>query len=92
MNRPGRRQPSIKTGPGVIVLSQVAARLPAIDVACNRCDWRGRVHTARPVVEYGADIPAPLRLRTIVADCPRMQSAAFHDVCGVHMPQLARGR
>lgn len=40
-----RPPPSI--GPGVILLGQVAARLPAINVACNRCDWREKIRTSR---------------------------------------------
>ena len=98
MNRPGWRQNATTNGPGVILLGQVAARFPAIDVECNRCDWRERLHTAPLVVEQGADIAASLLLRTIAADCPRMQSAALRDVCvrGSHAAvgagEVMRGR
>jgi hypothetical protein len=74
----------------VVLLGQVAAQLQTIDVACNRCDRRGRLHTAALVAEHGADMPVPALLRIIAADCPRMRAAAFHDVCGVYLPQLSK--
>jgi hypothetical protein len=74
---------------GVILLGQVAARLPTIDVACNRCERHGRLRTDRLVAEHGAGMPIPTLLRIIAADCPRMQAAQIHDVCGVHLPRLS---
>lgn len=59
-----------------------------IDVACNRCDRRGRLRSERLVAEHGAYIPVPVLLRTNAAECPRMQAAQVHDVCGVHLPHL----
>jgi hypothetical protein len=85
-----RRQPPATTAPGVVRLGKVAARLPTLDVACNRCDRRGRMNTAAQVAEHGADMPVPVLLRTIAADCPRMQAAQLHDGCGVHLPQLSQ--
>jgi hypothetical protein len=76
------------TGPGVVFLGQIAARLPVIEVACNRCDRRGRLNTGR--LEHGAYMPMPVLLWTIAADCPRMEAGQLHDVCGVHLPQLSR--
>jgi hypothetical protein len=84
-----RRQPAVTTGPGVVFVGQIAARLPMIDVACNRCDRRGRLSTARPVAQYGADMPGPELLRLLSADCPRRIAGQWHDVCGIHMPQMA---
>lgn len=78
------------SGPEVVLLGQVATRLPAIEVYCNRCDRRGRRQTTRLVAEHGANMPVPALLRTIAADCPRMQRAQAHDVCGMHLPQLSR--
>jgi hypothetical protein len=75
---------------GVVVLGQVAARLPVLEVACNRCDRRGRLHTARLLAEHGSDLPMPDLRRIIAADCPRMAANKMHDVCGVHFPGLLR--
>jgi hypothetical protein len=86
-----RRQPAPAAGPGVVFLGQVAARLQMLDVACTRCERRGRLNTARLVAEHGADMPVPKLLRILAADCPKMQAAEFHDVCGIHLPQLSKG-
>jgi hypothetical protein len=61
-----------------------------VDVACNRCSRRGVLSAARLAAEHGADMPGPELLRILAADCPRMQAAEFHDVCGIHMPQLSK--
>ena len=90
MDRTSPRRSAITTGTGVVLLGQVATRLLVIDVACNRCDRRGRLHTERLVAEHCACMPVQVLLRTITADCPRMQAAEVHDVCGVHLPQLSQ--
>jgi hypothetical protein len=47
-------------------LGQVAARLTMLDVACNRCDRRGRLRADRLLAEHGPDLPMP-KLRRIIA-------------------------
>jgi hypothetical protein len=37
-----------------LILGQVGARLETIDVACSRCDRRGKLNTARLVAAHGA--------------------------------------
>lgn len=88
-NRPRSSPALASTGQGVILLGQVAARLPALEGACNRCDRRGRLNTARLVAEHGADMPVPRLLRIVASDCPRMKAAQVHDVFGVHLPELS---
>lgn len=90
MTRSSARQSAVATGAGVVLPGHLAARLPVLDVACNRCERRGRLRSERLVVQHGAYIPVPVLLRTIAADCPCMQAALLHDVCGVHLPQLSR--
>jgi hypothetical protein len=76
------------TPPSDIKLGQVAARLAMLEVACNRCDRRGRLRTDRLLAEHGAGLSMPKLRLIIAADCPRMQADKMHDVCGVHFPQL----
>ena len=73
---------------GYITLGDVAARLAALDVACNRCDRRGRVSVPRLLAEYGPDFPAPELRRILASDCQRMIATEMHDPCGVHFPEL----
>ncbi len=75
-----RHVSAINAGPGVVLLGRVATRLPVIDVSCNRCVRRGRLHTGRLVAENGAYNPVPVLLRTIAADCPRMQAGQLHQL------------
>ena len=57
---------------GVITLGQVAARLPTLDVACSRCDRRGKL-LSRPLVQrHGPGLPMPELRQLVAADCPRM--------------------
>jgi hypothetical protein len=76
------------TSPSDIKLGQVAARLAMLEVACDRCDRRGRLRTDRLLAEHGPGLSMPKLRLIIAADCPRMQADKMHDVCGVHFPQL----
>lgn len=77
---------------GVVTLGQIAPHLPMLEVACNRCDRRGRLYADRLIAEHGQDMPIPTLLRIIAADCPRMVAGKMHDVCGVHFPGLSTVR
>ena len=37
-----------------ITLGEVADRLPMLDVACSKCDRRGRLNVAKLVEQHGA--------------------------------------
>ena len=75
--------------PGFVTLGQVAARLPTLEVACNRCDRRGRLHTRPLVQRHGPGLPMPELRHMVAEDCPRMRAGLIHDPCGVHFPGLA---
>jgi hypothetical protein len=75
---------------GVVTLGQVAARLPVLDVACNRCDRRGRLHTLKLLTTHGPGLPMPELRRIIAADCLRMITGHAHDARGVHFRGLIR--
>jgi hypothetical protein len=58
-----------------------------LEVACRRCDRRGRLSLARLIAEHGhAGLP-DLRI-LLAADCPHIRSAAIYNRCGVYFPQL----
>jgi hypothetical protein len=82
-----RRQDSIDR---LLPLAQIAARFPHMNpVACNRCDRRCRLSTARLLARHGADFPGPELRRTVAADCPPMIEGKIADPCGAHFPGLA---
>ncbi len=76
----------------VVLLGEIADQLPVLEIACNRCDRRGRLYSASLIAQHGADMPLPDLLRRLSADCPRRVAGKVHDVCGAHFPGLERVR
>ena len=44
---------------GSISLGELKGKLTMLEVACHRCERRGRVNLARPIEERGADMGLP---------------------------------
>jgi hypothetical protein len=59
-----------------------------LDVACSRCERRGRLSVAKLIERHGAGAGLPDLRQTIAGDCPHVGTASIHDRCGVHYPQL----
>jgi hypothetical protein len=77
---------------GAWVLSDVAAvGRNQIDVACKKCDRRGRVSVARLLIEHGPEVPLPDLLKLLAANCPRQAAASIYDRCGVSFLNLDLG-
>jgi hypothetical protein len=74
---------------GAVTLSDVPGKLPMLDVACSKCDRRGRLSIAKLIAQHGADMRLPDLREILAGDCPRVRSASVVDRCGVHYPQLA---
>ncbi len=73
-----------------LILNDIAGRVATLEVACNRCDSRGRLRIDSLVMEHGPALPIPELRRIVAADCAKMQAGHMHDVCGVHFPGLSR--
>jgi hypothetical protein len=76
----------------MITLGDMAAKgITMLEVACRRCDRRGRLSIARLIAEHGREDYGDLRA-IIAHDCPKMQNptADIYDRCGVHFPELPR--
>lgn len=75
---------------GAVTLGDIAGRLTMLDVACSRCERRGRLSVARLIEQHGADTGLP-ELRGILAgDCPRAGAVSTYEQCKVSFPQLSR--
>ena len=75
----------------VITLAEMRAKgMTTREVACRRCERRGRLRIERLIREHGTGV---LDLCAIIAaDCPRMRnpSTSIYELCGVHFPELPR--
>lgn len=75
---------------GAVTLGELARRLAILDVACSKCDRRGRYKTAGLMKRHGADARLPDLRNILAADCPRISSVSIHDGCAIYYPQLSR--
>ncbi|MGF6607069.1 hypothetical protein OKW45_001969 [Paraburkholderia sp. WSM4175] len=72
---------------GSVSLSEVAARATHLEVACTRCERRGRYRLAKLLDQLGADFPMT-DLGSEITDCPRRSESAPNKRCDVYFPGL----
>jgi len=75
---------------GAWLLSDVAAAgQRQLDVACRKCDRRGRLSVARLLAEHGPDMSLPDLREHVAVGCPRLKAGvSISDMCGVLFPTL----
>ena len=73
---------------GSITLGELEGKLTMLDVACRRCERRGRVSLSRLIEERGADMGLPDLWESLAGDCPQARSAALNNRCAIYYPQL----
>lgn len=73
--------------PGAVSLAEVAAKATHLDVACTRCDRRGRYLLARLVAHLGPDYPMT-DLGAELANCPNRNATSHAARCDVYFPGL----
>jgi hypothetical protein len=71
---------------GSITLGAVAARASHIDLACSRCDRRGRYRLSKLVASLGEDFPMT-NLGAQIADCPKKNRPVW-ERCDFYYPGL----
>jgi hypothetical protein len=75
---------------GASTLEDITTRgATMLDVACRRCDRRGRLNVARLIQQHGADARLPDLKGALAGNCAKRGSHAIHDRCGVYYPGLA---
>lgn len=74
---------------GAITLSDLRGRLDYLDVACSRCDRRGRLRLDRLMAEHGAGMGLPDLGVRIARDsgCPQVDAVTYNR-CQIHFPGL----
>ena len=68
---------------------ELQGKLTMLDVACHRCERRGRVSLARLIEEHGADTGLPDLWESLAGDCQHARSTAVHNRCAIYYPQLS---
>ena len=71
-----------------VTLGELVGRIDRLDVACRRCDRRGRLRLARLIEEHGAGMGLPDLAVRLAADCARAKAPDLGERCFVHFPQL----
>jgi hypothetical protein len=72
-----------------ITLGAAAAKFAMLEVACCRCERRGRLRINRLIEQHGADIGLPALCDVLSNDCPKREAAAG-ERCNLYYPQLLR--
>jgi hypothetical protein len=65
---------------GSITLGQVAALIPTLNIACDRCERAGKYRLDTLIVRHGAGFGIPLLLSMLSADCPKRASVSAYDL------------
>ena len=73
---------------GSITLGELQGKLTMLDVACHRCERRGRVSLARLIEDHGADMGLPDLWKSLPGDCPNAHTTALNNRCTIYYPQL----
>jgi len=69
---------------GSIMLRELQGKLDLLELACHRCERRGRVSVARLIDNTGL-----LDLwESLAGDCRHTRSIAVHNRCAIYYPQL----
>ncbi len=74
---------------GSLTLSQIADRLPTLDVRCTKCDRRGRYRITTLIERYGADFAGPDLRDKLSVDCER-HDAAEYERCDLYFPDMLK--
>ena len=61
---------------GSIALGELQGKLTMLDVACHRCERRGRVGLSRLIEEHGADTGLSDLWTKLAGDCPNAHNGA----------------
>jgi hypothetical protein len=60
-------------------LGEIAARAAMLNVACTRCERRGRYRLDTLISRYGADAGVRVIVPELTADCPQRESVALME-------------
>lgn len=69
-------------------LGEIGVRTAMLNVACSRCERRGRYRLNNLIARHGADAGVRVIVPELTADCPRRDNAALMERCDILLPDL----
>ncbi len=73
-----------------VTLGDLAGKqIALLEIACRRCERRGRLQIDRLIEQHG-DMRLPELLVILPGDCPKRETVSISERCGVYYPQLLR--
>ena len=73
---------------GYYVLSDIIGRAEMLELACGRCERRGRLSVARLAQEYAPKTQLNTIMRAQNGDCQKRNEREDRDRCDPHSPTL----
>ncbi len=75
---------------GAIIFGDLAGKLDALHVACDKCGRKGRYAVVRLIEQRGHDAKVLDLLAEITTDCPKKQAGNMGDQCAARCPDLLK--
>jgi len=72
-----------------VTLGDLAGKITTLEIACRRCERRGRLSVDRLIERHG-DLRLPELADILAGDCPQREAVAVGERCSVFFPQLLR--
>jgi len=72
---------------GSVTLGDLIDRIAMLEVACSRCERRGRLQVDRLIERHG-DMELPELGRILAGDCRKTAAVSISDRCDVFFPKL----
>ena len=70
-----------------VTLGDLIDRIAMLEVACSRCERRGRLQVDRLIERHG-DMELPELGRVLAGDCRKAAAVSISDRCDIFFPKL----
>src|SRR5687767_14490726 len=68
---------------GTVTLGNITDTITMLDVACDRCERRGRLRVAGLIAQHCAEMGLPELRHILASDCPRAGAVSLYNQCGI---------
>ena len=72
---------------GSVTLGDLADQIAMLEIACSRCERRGRLQVDRLIERHG-DMELPELGRILAGDCRKAAAVSISDRCDTFFPKL----